>query len=559
MRKKIIALLIVFAIVCALPGCAGVDAEVAGYHGPYGIGIFPEDIADRNFDEVEFVKYDLDNFISFAEETKSMIKHEEKPQEIADRIREALLLYTDLLDFYVFCQVHFSIDVTDKTWGNEVANVLDYSDIVSNQISEIFTLAAESKAAKKIAKALDIDNVERLLEIAEDYKIDNSTQGDEARLINEYYSLMNEFDNDPDEEQTKQIGEILIQLIELRNSRAKKLGYENYLEMAYDESPISFQEIERFEEMMAQISLENRDIVNFDYNVAAEDTDFEFFSKDEVIRIVEKYLPLVDEKMASGFKTMKDKGFFILSDDKKSQDTGYTQSFYFTDLPIVYNFSTRDFRGVTDSFHEFGHAYSNIRSIELDGNFDRSDVAFDEVQSSGLEAIMTSKYDEIYGDFSDEAKMYMAGFFLKCIIGSAADDRFERKLYTTPDLTPEIIAAIERENLKEFGMSVPDIPDYTAISHLFDNPLYQQNYMYAYFISSQLMQMAGNDFEKAKKAYLVAANCGAESFYSIKELPNKMKLVGFDDEAKARNAMLEFMNYYYERIEKVESLEKGAA
>ncbi len=542
--KKILAILLCLVMAFTFGAC-----NMEGFHleGDATGSICPITNADDNpsFDEMIYYHYDYDAFVKYAEETMDLIEKasEKDVNEIAERIGMMFEAYDQVDTLRELANARYMLDVTEDYWAGEVEYIDSFAKDMNIKIGEVFLAAADSKVAGKIADALELEEGETLEGTAEYFKNMDAADVQETRIINEYYRLVNDLaENDVETEIYREITEKLIELVNYRNEQARAAGYENYVEEAMDDPGlVPIEDVGA----LSEILLANREVYDglADNEIldTSEKMKFDFYGAAEVKSAMENFLLQVDSKMADYFSEFYERGLFILAEGEKSSGSGYTTTLTTYLTPLVYNYLEHDLRGLTDSLHEFGHAYASHLTLSRGEDYGvyYSDIALSEVQSSGLEALLLPRYEAIYGKDGKKAKAAMMEFMLNGVIDSAAEEKFERTLYEAKDLTVDDVCRIYSECMADFGFDITEgaeEPDaeylkygFVHANHPFDQPIYQQNYELAYFAAIQLHLQAEDDFDAAAKKYRIAADCGDTGLIGYKEL---MKKMGFADISK---------------------------
>ncbi len=550
--KRSLALLLAVLLLFSLSACnAGLTEE---YVDEETLNILcPINNAEDNpsFSDMVYVHYDFDKFFSFAEETKELIQTGDggKVDEIAERIWVLNEAMYNVLDMQTYANISALLDVNDTYWSGEDIYINENLPLLYEAIGETYKIVSECKINKELAEAMEM-SVEDMAEIAMSYLEPAAQDPKETELMYEHMALIeNIYDPETGEEDIevcREAAEVIKNIIKVRNESARKLGYANYVEMVFDDNSFMTSEdsLEKFcENLKACGDLYSDDLVLYSY----ADVDFEFFEEPELVAIIKSFLADVDSDMAEFFAELYDRGLFLLRPLGEGYNAGQTTYFNLYEVPVVYLVYEKNVDELTDSVHEYGHAYAYHIDFESDEDYGEyaDDYALGEVQSTGLEALLCSKYDDIYKEWAAALKEEIGKTFYLNIVESLAFHEFEVWLYEHENFTMEEASDKYNTLLAEYG-SAPNLYEnapWISTPHISSNPLYYYSYGLAYFASAQLLVEAENDFESAAEKYMTVENYGTLGAKNYEMVMEEIGNADICDEAAVREVLKGLGNY----------------
>ena len=348
----------------------------------------------------------------------------------------------------------------------------------------------------------------------------------------------------------KEIGDIYSKLVLLRDKKAKKLGFKNFVELGYlslgrvdydakmvkkyreqifnEVVPISNQ---LFKEQIKSIGIKNPQF--YDYNL-------KFKTGNPTPKGDEQYLVEQAQKMyddlspitSEFFHFMRDKDLMDLSARKGKIGGGYCTSLSQYNAPFVFanfNGTSGDVNVLT---HEIGHALqfylsSNIKISE----YRNPTLEACEIHSMSME-FFAWPYMELF--FKEDADKYRYDHLKDAICFlpyGITIDEFQHWVYENPNATHEErcqkYLEIERRNLPH--KKYDECPFYAhggwwmKQSHLFGSPFYYIDYTLAQVVAFQFFIESRKNKEKAWKKYIKLCKFGGRApFISLLEA-NKLR------------------------------------
>lgn len=516
--KRIIAILLIFAMLCGMPGCGektGTDTV---------------DHTELPFDALALSGIDAKLEIARAKELLFRIEHGEltgtRAQDALDARTEAYRkLRTDASLVYVrYCK-----DVTNE------ANKQAY-DALSVDIETLSCILIDAALLLKDDPALsdryDAETVNTLfrddalsdpsiLPLAErelaligayealpeklrvEYKGKTWT-GDEIlsdatlsfedfdRLYESYMELFN-----------AEAGAIFSELIKVRNAIAETLGYDSYAAYRYACIGRSYTP-EDARRLSEQVQKELAPIISElqpDFFSAAGRLYGMTLEQEPTLQKIGVSVANTVPELKEAWDYMLSHQMYDLGTDPNRMPLSFTTYFAEYGAPFLFSSWTGGFDMIPTVVHEFGH----FAAYYLNGNALSEENALDlaEIDSQGLELLTALRYDTLYGDDAEAAETAELFYALYALVDGCAEDAFQQFAYAQEEPTAESLNAEYERICTEYGLDALglDRRSWTQIPHTFQSPFYYISYTTSMIASLELYLIGKKDPDAAIKAY----------------------------------------------------------
>ena len=359
-------------------------------------------------------------------------------------------------------------------------------------------------------------------------------------------SQLSPFKNDPDDarrlaawkaegawykEHEAEFDGLYDQLVHLRDTMGKKLGYEGYTTLGYyrmGRNCYTKDDVEKFREAVVKYLVPVADKVYREqakrlgkqYPMSFADNALEFRSgnprpagtPDDILAQGMKFYSELSPETKEFFETMlRDELLDVLSTEGK-QAGGYCTSIMDYQVPFIFanfNGTQHDVEVVT---HEAGHAFeawTNRKRIPIDYIWPSMEAC--EVHSMSMEFFAEPWAD---GFFGPDAKKFLYSHLsgaLTFIPYGTMVDHFQHIVYEKPEMTPAERHAVWKELL---GVYMPwmkldgEIPFYSEgmgwqrQHHIYSSPFYYIDYCLAQTVALEFWAMIRKDVENAWQHYM---------------------------------------------------------
>ena len=547
--KKRIALLLAAAMLSLiLCGCAD-DAETAGAvrsDGSVsdalatGLGVtVPEDETDR-FASADGIHADVDyaDMTWYIYDDAELLDKAARLGETADG-KEAADLYDWLMAEYAkvytldnLAYIDFYAHPGDETLSDACRQLDSVLNEVNDALCTALSDALDGPAGSALRSYIGEDKATAL--VGYDEQTDRQREITErvSELTLQYNALIMEYLSY--DEETEKIGALYRELVDLHNEEAQIVGYKDYADYAYEASyGRDFTPDDAAALCEAVKPYARQYFGSLYYNEAtyadfSADTDL---TEQELVGLVTQYMPRVSDDAAKAAAYMEKHGLYFMDSAERVSDLGFTTTLDQYNAPFIYLALYGDQNDIQSMFHEFGHYYDAYVNPVPDLLLSVGSLDIFEIHSTGMEALSTGWYEDIYGEDADLARIRFLDSALYTVFSGCLFDEFQRVVYADPTLTPEQISqtfvTIARSyGLRSFGKEFSHY--WMQVNHNFESPFYYISYAVSMLASLQIYEMAENDWASAADFYNDLVSLGAFD-YTYCELLDKVGLECFTD------------------------------
>lgn len=335
-------------------------------------------------------------------------------------------------------------------------------------------------------------------------------------------------------EETEKIGALYRELVDLHNEEAQLAGYDGYADYAYeisygrdftpDDAAALCEAVKPYAKEYFS-SLYSHEATYTDFSV---DTDL---SAQELVGLITKYMLRVSDGASEAATYMKQHGLYFMDSADRVSDLGFTTTLDQYNAPFIYLALYGNEYDIQSMFHEFGHYYDAYVNPIPDVLLSVGSLDIFEIHSTGMEALSTGWYDEIYGEEAGLARIKFLDNALYTVFTGCLFDEFQRVVYADPTLTPEQISQTFTAIARSYGLRTysRDFSHYwMQVNHNFESPFYYISYAVSMLASLQMYEMAENDWAEAADFYNDLVSLGAYD-YTYCELLDEVGLECFTD------------------------------
>lgn len=525
--KKILASLLTIAIF--LSGCSS-NVQNTTSQVVYEIPQAKEETIpqhdDVDFKDMKYKRPDIDGINALINDTIEKAKQSGQQEKVLSQYEDIITNLQNFVKMYDLANVYNSIDVRNVYYEDEKELLDNAYTKLDNRMNEMTKTIMESEYkdafVKKMGQAfidryevnrkLNSPEIEDLseketallakynrLSTANDYttKLNGKTVGiDDLDLssrkgITAYYEIY--------EKRNKELGGIYQELVKTRVQIAKKLGYDNYSDYAYDILGRDYkkEDAAKFEENVLKY------IAPLYQKVDGKYGDKIFALGDGKVDVaggmpyLEKALNAEFPKaMQDAFAYMKQHGLYVFDDNKNMLQAGYTTSI--GNEPFMF-INTSSYKDADTLFHEFGHYYNFYLMGDIIWN-DSNNLDLAEVHSQGLETLMFAYYEDIFGDDTELMEIACLKNLLGSILQGACEDEFQQKVFEKPDMSLDEMNKLHGELFEKYmGYSIEY--EWVDIHHHFEVPFYYISYATSATSALEIWMMSISNREDALQAY----------------------------------------------------------
>ena len=343
-------------------------------------------------------------------------------------------------------------------------------------------------------------------------------------------------------ENQAELDRIYDELVHLRHTMAKKLGFENYTPMGYcrmARTCYAKEDVEKFRAAVREYLVPTADAIfraqaertGVAYPLSYADAALEFRSGNpkpaggpsDILAAGKKFYRALSKETGEFFDKMLDMELLDVESTEGKQSGGYCTGIPRYSMPFIFanfNGTQHDVEVVT---HEAGHAfafYLNADRVPLSSIWPGMESA--EVHSMSMEFFAWPWAEDFFGQ---DARKYLYSHLasaLKFIPYGTLVDHFQHEVYAHPEMSPAQRHATWKE-LQQIYMPWirldGDIPFYAEgeawqrQNHIYCNPFYYIDYCLAQTVSLVFWALIQKDREEAWKKYIAFAERGGSMHF----------------------------------------------
>ena len=461
----------------------------------------------------------------------------------------------------------FTLDTRDEFYQAEMG----YYDENGPLFSELFTAYAdlmlsspfraelESKLGSRRFKFFEIAKKSFSPEIIDDMQKENAVVTEYSKFMSE---LVFDYDgekmplavlrgklSDSDREVRKkaayavgkglegaeaQLDDIYDRLVKIRDTMAKKLGFENFIELGYyrmNRVDYNAEMVATFREnvkkyivpCVTELKKSIAEELGIDTLMFYDDPIYvkgevprPKLNNDEIFVEAQKMYDEMSEHLGSFMRSMvENEAFDVLSRDGK-WGGGYCTCFPKEEQPFIlanFNGTSGDVDVIT---HEFGHAFAAKNVFTYgDEELGVGGMETAECHSMSMEFLCHKGMDRFFSEPDKYRYSHLCGA-LSFIPYGVIVDEFQHIAYEHPEYTPEERKAAYRELEKKYRpyLSFEGIPylekgtRWQYQMHIYETPFYYIDYCLAQTVALSFFKKSKEDYEGALKSYIEFARKG---------------------------------------------------
>lgn len=548
-----------------------------------------------DFSQIKNVEYNRSGFDKAYDALEKIAKNGNK-----NKFGEVEKLLLVLMDEYDHMQtmaniygINYYADVTNRDVNKRLSDIqqiqFEFFDDMTQCIIDLYYAGFEDE----LRDVSGVDLIDIFLEDTDEGLSDeeyeklleknNSLIQKSNDIVNEYYGytendfsveyngktwILNDlFDNPPeDEDDYKEIskliyskrnntlGNLYLQLLDVRSQIAQLHGYDNYAEYAYEELYITDYTTDDTDKIYDNVKKYFSE--NYEY-ITDESSNSVYFSGlydmaplgDEILDTIEPFFNQVDSEISERFNHLKSHHLYDIDDSGVKSGDSFTDSLFDYSVPFLFVTPTGDYNDIITVIHEFGHANaeyakpSTAVENELGSSLDTS-----EMHSQGMEVLFTHYSKQILGEEKGEAfnQMIVKDLFDSIIQGCLFDE-FQKYAYRNPGCTLEQLNAKYKELSDEYGMEYsednPYLYDWVEVTHNYDSPMYYITYATSAVSVLDLWIQSMDNMDNAVNMYKNIVNC--DMYTPYKETAKSCGLATIFDEEDLEEISYQ-IEYYFD-------------
>ena len=527
------------------------------------------------FKDIEYKRPELEQLKKEYEERLVELEKAADKDEYLKAFKKLSELRGHIYTMKTLCYIRHSINTADEFYDRENA----YWDQTMPQLQEFEAKMAKILLESPFRNKVDIpETLYKLLEytlksfspeIIEDMQEEN-------RLVSEYGKLKSsariEFDgevynlasiaplinsDDRDirrratqaynrffEDNEERFDEIYDRLVKVRDTMAKKLGYENYTPLGYikmnrldyDQDMVAnYREqvirdivpltVELRKKQAKRLGLEKLECYDLNYNFKSGNPK-PHGTLDELVQAALKMYSEMSAETGEFFKMMVDNEMFDLPTRENKEMGGYCDGLFDYKMPFIFANANGTAGDVDVLTHEAGHAFQAYCTFK---NVDIPDLCFPTMESAEIDSMSMEFFAHPYSEyfFKEEAEKYHYFHIVSALVFlpyGCLVDHFQHEVYNHPEMSPEQrkqtwrrLEKIYKPDVEYDGFDLLERGGfYFRQGHIFQSPFYYIDYTLAQVCALQFFVRMLKKDEEAWKDYVhICGLGGTRSFVEI--------------------------------------------
>ena len=504
-------------------------------------------------DSMEVAK-DSEEFFSLLEEYYKTIRHFETMETLAS-IRRTI---NTLDEFYSKEDEYFSDNIARVIEVNTRKSKVVLNSKFKEEISEKFGKYFLEKAelAEKTFSPIIMDDLSKESKLTTEYeKLLSSAQIDfegEMRTL----AMMAPFQQSKDREMRKkasyatnkwfdehkdEFDRIYDELVKVRHSMAQKLGYDNFIPLAYmrlgrtdwnmDDAKVYRKQIHSdvvplaqkyFKEQIERLAIENPKFYDYglEYNSG---NPTPIGNEKELVEKAQTMYSELSKETKEFFDLMVENNLMDLSAKKGKMSGGYCTGISEYKVPFIFS----NFNGTSGDVdvltHEAGHAFQGYCSKDIyPDELQHTTLESAEIHSMSMEFFTHPWMENFFGD--DTEKYYHSHVIsaIKFLPYGASVDEFQEWVYSNPNASPKERNEIWRTIEKKYQPHI----DYDGVEylenggrwqrqlHIYTDPFYYLDYTIAQVCAFQFFIRDMENHDEAWNSYFNLCKKGGTSAFT---------------------------------------------
>lgn len=459
-----------------------------------------------------------------------------------------------------------SISIENKYWDEyapeyKKIDKIFYEAIVNSDFKE----EIENKYGRHFYKLVEFSLKEFSEEIVEDLKIENKLCSEYTKLLasakilydGKYNNLsqMNKYMLSDNREERKKASErfynyfesiedkfnsVFEELVKVRNRMAKKLGYDDFVELGYlrmKRTEYTEKDVDKFRKevrekwipLVDEFNKQKKERLNID-ELKYYDDDVEYpgwnmepvTDYDETLEAASKMYHELSKETGEFFDFMIENGFMDLETKESKGFGGYCTYIPEIKAPFIFSNFNKTFDDVDTLTHEAGHAFQLYMSRNIDMpeiNFPTLDCC--EIHSMTMELLTWPWMKLFFKDDEEKFKRTHMATIVRLIPYCMIVDEFQHIIYKNPKLTPEERSS-EWRRLEKIYTPWKNYDGNKFLEkgcwwfkqgHIFKNPFYYIDYALAEVCALQIWSNMEENYDEVLENYMeICRDAGKRSF-----------------------------------------------
>lgn len=324
------------------------------------------------------------------------------------------------------------------------------------------------------------------------------------------------------------VGNVLIDMIDVRNRIAKKAGYANYADFSYAvvyNRSYTPDDAAKFADAIKEsfTALTDQNVYNFSMLEALFINNnyyggkFDFTEYTDVYR---EYFNSVSPDMLAAFNDFLNEQRVSIGNEPNRQQGAFTSYLYSHSTPFIFMYRFGGAYDATTLIHEFGHYYA----FYVHGDELSTDLDICEIHSQMNEMLFAPYWAKMVGEKSASGVIkYKLLEMAHTVLSGCQEDEFQRIIYSNPEKysTVDTLNKLYTNLNQDYGIN-NDKTRWAQIHHTFEAPFYYISYATSAIPAMEGFILSQKDYPSAVKLYNDLITAGTE--YDFVELLDRLNL-----------------------------------
>ena len=535
MKKKHLTVLSIFLAVCLLCGCGGIPTALSGLFTQEREEYAVNELC--RFSDMPYKRPDLDAMRAKAAEIEEALNGTARFRRVTELLDDFFTMYNTADTMITIADIRNCQDLTDEYYAEEYAWCSAALAEIGQIVEQVYLACGSSRFAERLERDYFWEG------FLEDYGPESegmltdeyvALAARESELIAQYRSLTNNptiefrgeewflndwiYNAEDDEEvllgydlfyekYNPILGELFVQLVELRREQAAVLGYDSYARMQFDLDygrDFTVEESDRFIDCVRETLVPL--YVKLEESGRRDGIWYSVVEEEDLEDTLETLSCALGDEVREAYEFMKKYELYDLRFSADKPDMSFQT--YLNDYEAPFLFmspygSSEDILTVT---HEFGHYVESYISYNASRTIDLA-----ECFSQAMTYLALDPMREIFADEEvDNLRQMNLVDTLETYVQQASFAAFERAAFEMEDLSVEKLNALSLELAKEYGYFDGVSTEYYAkswidIPHFYEQPFYVVSYPASAGVALEIYELELNRSGAGYEKYLELA------------------------------------------------------
>lgn len=485
-----------------------------------------------SFDEMEYSRPETEEITDCAAEICHMLDSGASYRKVVSALDAFYVYYWNFQTMYTLAEIRSDIDTSDEYYAEEYDYCCEADAAVTSLFDEVMVACVESDLKGR----LDYEYFDGMLEANYSGLYENGMEKltelyeQESELLIDYRDALIELYSYEDTNEAykacnEEMAQIYIDLVKLRHAEAREIGYDSYVEYAYD----GFGRGYTADDLRDYLAAVKDELIPLYFAVCESELKDEAydaltpFSPDDSLELVKNTVSAMDGHLKKAMNYMLDYGLYDVSESESKLGGSYV--IYIADYNSPFLFVNPECyqEDILTVAHEFGHFGDMFSNFGGDLDMDTS-----ETMSQGMEYLLLCNLED--KSLAKRLTDFKLCDTLSLYATQACFNEFEETVFSLPEdeLTVDRVNSIYAElaTAYGFGESYGDVVglSWVDVNHLFEYPFYVISYCVSDSAAFNLYLMELEESGSGLEAYMeLQSDAAVTDFLSLlddKELPS---------------------------------------